>query len=190
MRRILDFANVAAAVLTGSYLALLILFSPESLLTAPEWLSGPGIGILSFLIGAALVGANIHSLAREWKIGGLRRNLRISTDQGMTELSVTALEMLLLRDLRAESDIVEPQVVLTPRGEGRPMTCEIGLKLLRQSDVIKRMDSIKRTIRDDLDRLIPGGLTVDVLVEVRDFVSDKTGEFNGPVYSDAGPDNG
>jgi hypothetical protein len=52
------------------------------------------------------------------------------------------------------------------------------------------MDSIKRTIRDDLDRLIPGGLTVDVLVEVRDFVSDKTGEFNGPVYSDAGPDNG
>jgi hypothetical protein len=199
MRRVLDFANVAAAVLAGAYLALLVLFRFESLRTAPEWLSSSGTGIICFLIGASLVGANVYALAREWKIGGLRRNLRISTDQGMTELSVTALEMLLLRDLLAEPDIVDPQVVLTPRGEGRPMTCEVGLKLLRQSDVIKRMDSIKRIVRDDMDRLIPGGLTVDVLVEVRDFISDssslerqtaeKKSEFNGPVYTDTGSDN-
>ncbi|MDR1534245.1 MAG: hypothetical protein LBU64_04005 [Planctomycetota bacterium] len=197
MRRILDFVNVAVGVLAGAYLVLLATFGSEGLLAAPGWFSSLGSGTICFLTGAALVGANVQVLAREWKIGGLRRNLRISTDQGMTELSVTALEMLLLRDLRAEPDIVDPQVLLTPCGEGRPMTCEVGLKLLRQTDVIKRMDSIKRLVRDDMDRLIPGGLTVDVKVEVRDFINDssvsdrlgaKGKEFTGPVYSDVGSD--
>ncbi len=195
MRKVVDFANVTVAVLTGAYLVLLTLFRTDGLKAVPSGLATSGTGVLCFFIGAFLVGVNIHVLIKEWKAGGLRRNLRITTDQGMSELSVSALEMLLLRDLRAEPDVVDPGVTLTPRGEGKPMLCEVELKLRRQEDVIKRMDSLKRKIRDDIDRLIPGGLTVEVLVEVRDFVSEqarngreamgKPGEFNGPVYTDA-----
>lgn len=198
MRKIVDYANITATVLVGAYLVLLILFRTTALRSIPEGIvsSGMGAQILCFLIGAFLVGVNLHVLIREWKAGGLRRNLRITTDQGKSELSVSALEMLLLRDLRAEPDILDPGVALTPRGEGKPMLCEIELKLRRQEDVIHRIDNIKRRIRDDIDGLIPGGLTVEVMVEVRDFVSEMPrekermapaeSEFNGPVYSDAG----
>ena len=193
MRKIVDFANVAAAVLLGIYLILLTLFRTPGLKAVSETLSSSGVSVIAFLVGLFLVAANLNVLLREWKAGGLRGNLRITTDQGMSELSVAALEMLLLRDLRAEPDIVEPMVSLTPRGEGKPMLCELQLKLRRQDDVIKRMDEIKRKIRDDIDRLIPGGLTVEVQGEVRDFVNEparekerapEPGEFNGPVYTD------
>ncbi len=198
MRKIVDYANVTVSVLIGAYLVLLALFHTNGLKQVPEGLVSSGFltTVIVLLIGAFLVFVNINVLVKEWKAGGLRRNLRITTDQGMSELSVTALEMLLLRDLRAEPDVVEPAVSLTPRGEGKPMLCEIELKLRRQNDVIKRVDGLKRRIRDDFDKLIPGGLTVEVMVEVRDFVSETTrekekldprqGEFNGPVYSDAG----
>ncbi|MCL2001182.1 MAG: alkaline shock response membrane anchor protein AmaP [Planctomycetes bacterium] len=201
MRKVVDFANVTVAVLTGLYLVLLTLFRTDGLKAVPSGLASSGTGVLCFFAGVFLVGINIRVLIREWKAGGFRRNLRITTDHGMSELSVSALEMLLLRDLRAEADIVEPGVILTPRGEGKPMLCEVELKLRRQEDVIKRMDSIKRRIRDEIDRLIPGGLTVEVLVEVRDFISEQTksdrgngsgtaSEFNGPVYSDVAGSDG
>ncbi len=197
MRKLVDYANVTVTVLTGAYLVLLTLFQTAGLKFVPEGLVSSGVmtTILVFAIGAFLVGVNIHVLVKEWKAGGLRRNLRVTTDQGKSELSVNALEMLLLRDLRAEPDVIEPAVALTPRGEGKPMLCEVELKLKRQDDVIKRVDALKRRIRDDIDRLIPGGLTVEVLVEVRDFVNESIreqkrsepapAEFNGPVYSDA-----
>ena len=79
------------------------------------------------------------------------------------------------------------------------MLCEVSLKLTYQEHVLNRLDSLKRKIRDDIDRFLHGGLTVEVLVEARDFVNEsmrthvaKTGEsepvseFNGPVYSDNG----
>lgn len=193
MRKIVDLANLTVSVATGAYLVLLTVFRWDVLKAVPEALASSNMAILCFLVGIALVIANLHVLFKEWKAGGLRRNLRITTDQGMSELSVAALEMLLLRDLRAEPDIVDPVVSLSPRGEGKPMLCILELKLRRQNDVIKRMDDIKRKIRDDIDRLIPGGLTVEVQGEVRDFVSEtarekekapEPGEFNGPVYTD------
>jgi hypothetical protein len=206
MRRIADFANVAVTVLTGAYLVLLTLFATDGLRLMPDGLvSGWGLRILFLLIGAALVGVNIKVLMQEWRAGGLRNNLRIPTNQGMTEFSVPSLELLLLRDLKAEPDIVDPTVFLQPRGEGRPMLCKVELKLRRQEDVVKRSDSIKKMVRDIIDRLIPGGLTVEVLVEVRDFVSESIrrdtrtshreilpspGEFNGPVYADGGGSDG
>ncbi len=205
MRRIVDFANVAVTVLAGAYLVLLTLFATGGLRMMPEGLvDGWGVRFLFFLIGAALVAANVDVLVREWKTGGLRSNLRITTEQGMTEFSVPSLELLILRDLKAEDDIADPVVFLQPRGEGKPMQCKVELKLRRQTDVLKRIDSIKRKVRDIVDRLIPGGLTVDVLVEVRGFVSDSArdvresgreippgpGEFNGPVYADGGGSEG
>ncbi len=209
MRKFVDFANVAAAVLLGAYLVLLTLFATDGLRLMPEGiLGGWGVRILFFLIGAGLVAANVKVLEREWKTGGLRSNLRLTTEQGMTEFSVPSMELLILHDLKAEADIIDPTVFLQPRGEGKPMLCKVDLKLRRQEDVLKRIDSVKRKVRDIIDRLIPGGLTVEVLVEVRDFVSGSVrgtrtssratrgetlpnpAEFNGPVYADGGGSDG
>lgn len=212
MRKIVDFANLTAAVLAGAYLFLLTVFSTDGLRLLPDGIVASwGSRVLFLLVGAALVAANIHVLAEEWRTGGLRSNLRLSTDQGMTEFSVPSMEMLILRDLRAEADIVDPVVFLQPRGEGKPMLCKVELKLRRRKDVLNRIDSVKKKVRDIIDSLIPGGLTVEVLVEVRDFVADATagggsdrsrsrsssreilpnpGEFNGPVYTDGGGSDG
>ena len=206
MRRIVDFANVAMTVLAGAYLAFLTLFATEGLRSLPEGLVGSwGPRLLFLAIGVFLVGVNIHLLVNEWKTGGLRSNLRITTEQGMTEFSVPSMELLLLRELKSEPDIVDPVVSLTPRGEGKPMLCEVELKLRRKEDVLKRIDGIKKKVRDVIDRLIPGGLTVEVLVGVRDFVAEgrsgvsgapdrqslsESGEFNGPVYADGGGSEG
>jgi hypothetical protein len=205
MRRIVDFANVTVTVLTGAYLVLLTLFGTEGLRLMPEGLVASwSVRFLFFLVGVALVGVNIRVLVLEWKTGGLRSNLRITTEQGMTEFSVPSMELLILRDLKAEGDVVDPVVTLKPRGEGKPMLCGVELKLRRQDDVLKRIDSIKKKVRDIIDRLIPGGLTVEVTVEVRDFVSESmrstrtsgreilpgSAEFNGPVYSDGGGSDG
>ncbi len=206
MRKIVDFANVTVTVLAGAYLVLLTFFATDGLLQVPEGLvEAWGPRILFFLIGVFLVGINLRLLVREWKTGGLRSNLRITTEQGIAEFSVPSMEMLILRDLKAEPDVLDPVVTLKPRGEGKPMLCEVELKLRRQEDVLKRIDGIKRKVRDIVDRLIPGGLTVEVLVQVRDFINERAattskrssreklpepGEFNGPVYTDGGGSEG
>lgn len=208
MRRIVDFANLTVTLVGGAYLALLTMFATDGLKMMPEGLvSSWGPRILFLLLGLGLVSANIYVLVQEWKTGGLRSNLRLTTDQGMTEFSVPSMELLILRDLKEEPDVLDPVVTLKPRGEGKPMLCEVELKLRRQDDVLKRIDGIKKRVRDIIDRLIPGGLTVDVLVEVRDFVNEKAasttrdrrssremlprpGEFNGPVYTDGGGSDG
>lgn len=198
MRKVMDIANVTVTVLVGAYLVLLSASGYEGFKAVPEVIADSGLWIVFFLIGAFLVYVNVRELYRELKTHGLRSNLRITTEQGMTEFSVPSLEMLLLRDLKAEPDVVDPIVTLEPRAEGKPMRCEVQLKLRRQEDVIKRIDSLKRKVRDIIDRLIPGGLTVEVFVEVRDIVNESLrsrrdiagGEFNGPVYVDGGGSEG
>ncbi|MDR1611237.1 MAG: hypothetical protein LBT97_00470 [Planctomycetota bacterium] len=199
MRKVVDFVNIAVSVLAGAYLVVLVVFRPEKLTAAPEWLASSGVNLICLLVGLFVVAANAFLLHQEWKAGGLRRNLRITTDHGHNELSVAALEMLLLRDLKAQGDIVDPVITLYPRGEGKPMLCLLELKLRRQNDVIRRMDGIKLHIREIFDRLIPGGITVEVQEEVRGFVEDSSKtresavvdkEFNGPVYSDGGDADG
>lgn len=208
MRKFVDFANLTVTVLTGFYLVLLTLFATDGLKMIPEgFVSAWGPRLMFLLMGLCLAGANIYVLVQEWKTGGLRSNLRLTTEQGMTEFSVPSMEMLILRDLKEEPDIVDPVVTLKPRGEGKPMLCEVELKLRRQEDVLKRIDGIKKKVRDVIDRLIPGGLTVEVHVEVRDFVNEKgpaaarsgrysreplpdPAEFNGPVYTDGGGSDG
>lgn len=193
MRKVVDFANILASVLLGLYMVALAVFRSGRLIAIPEWLTSSGIIVFCFLVGLFLVAANVKVLSAEWKAGGLRRNLRITTDSGQNQLSVAALELLILRDLKAQPDIVDPIVTLQPRDEGKPMLCTLELKLKRQNDVIKRIDTIKHQIRDIFDRLIPGGLTVEVNAEVKGFVEDQPkqreslsggAEFNGPVYSD------
>lgn len=202
MRKLMDFVNVLMTVLTGSYLVLLCLAATDGLKAVPSGLTASlGLRIFFGAIGLFLVWINIRALIKDYRTGGLRNNLRISTEQGMTEFTVPSMEMLILRDLQAEPDVVDPTVTLTPRGEGKPMLCEVTLKLLRQKDVVKRGDAIKRQVRDIFDQLIPGGLTVDVAVEVT-LVSDAdsrrgggsaapaAGEFNGPVYTNVTSSDG
>lgn len=198
MRKVMDFTNVTVTVLVGAYLVLLSASGADIFKAIPEMIADTGLWILFFLIGGFLLYINGAELYKEFKTRGIRSNLRITTEQGMTEFSVPSLEMLLLRDLKAEPDVVDPIVALEPRGEGKPMRCEVQLKLRRQEDIIKRADALKRKVRDIMDRLIPGGLTVEVLVEVRDIVNEPIrsrreiadGEFNGPVYTDGAGSEG
>ena len=193
--KVADGANVAAAVLVGLYLVLLSVLGVGTGL--PQWLiSSPTVSFIVFFVGASLVTINVCVLAQDLKTVGLKRNLRIPTEQGKSELSVAALEMLLLRDLKAEPDVIDPVLSLTPRGEGKPMLCEVEMKLRRQQYVNKRTDALARKIRDTIDKLISGGLTLEVQIDVRDFVNspaasghDQIGpadEFNGPVFPDSG----
>ncbi len=207
MRRIVDIANVAVTVVTGAYLVLLTVLATDRLRLMPDALaeSWSFSRFLVLLIGAALVAANVKVLMQEWREGGLRKNLRITTEQGVIEFSAPSLEMLILRDLKAEPDVVDPVVALKPRGEGRPMLCKVELNLRRQKETPKRIDALKRQVRDIIEQLIPGGLTVEVVVKVNNVVSEsmrretrtssreilpRPGEFNGPVYSDGGGSEG
>ena len=202
LRKVVDFANVTVSLATGAYLFLLLTLRFEWLKALPAGMIASGLWWLFLLAAAGLLFANIYLLVIEYRIKGFRDNLRISTEQGKIELSVAALEMQLLRDLRNEPDVSEPVVRLEPHGEGKPMLCEVSLKLRRQDDVISRMDSLKRMVSDNIYRLIPSGLTVEIRVEIKGFVTDnprvsrrerapaEPGEFNGPVYSDGGGSEG
>lgn len=197
LRKIVDFINVTVTVLVGAYLIILCLTGSEGM---KALLYGPSaswwLWFLFIIIGAILLGLNICVLYREIQIGGFGQYLSITTDQGTTNFFVPNLEMQLQRELAAEPDVVEPIVTLTPKGEGKPMKCEVELKLRSTKAGLKRVDEIKKRVRDIIDRLISGGLTVEVLVDVKEFVSEKSGirpdsisgagEFNGPVYTDGG----
>lgn len=198
MRKIVDIANVAVTVLVGAYLIVMAL-GWEAMIALPQWLrSSWTLTILTIAVGLLLVGANVLVLYNEIQIGGFGQYLRITTDQGRTNFFIPTLEMQLQRELRAEPDIVEPLVMLTPRGEGKPMKCEVELKLRRTRGGLQRIDEIKRKVRDIFDRLITGGITVEVLVDVRDFIPEAgaqeilpdAAEFNGPVYTDGAGSEG
>ena len=189
MRKLTDFINVTAAVLLGLFLISLIFIRNERLLNLSAWLSTPSVIVFAVIIGLLLVAVNLNVLVQEWKIGGLRRNLRITTDNGPSDLWIAGLESLLLRELKAQGDILDPLVTLEARAEGHPMLCLLEYRLKRQDDVLSRSDAIKRLVRDTFQRLIPSGVTIEIRSEIRDFVEDmpvekplKKDEFQGPVY--------
>lgn len=200
MRKIVDYVNVTMAVFFGLYLMLLTFLGWDWIVAIPGGIiASSGWRALFGVLALALVFLNGYILYLDLKTGGLREKLRISTEHGRTDLSVPSIEMLILGDLRNEPDIVDPYVRLKPRAEGKPMRCTVDVKLRRQRNVVKRGDDIKRKVRDIIDQLIPGGLTVEVVVEVREIVNEpapdavqetpKVEEFNGPVYTnDTGSD--
>lgn len=174
LRKVVDISNVTITVLTGAYLVLVTLFRTDGLRAVPTGLSTGGWAVICFFLGAGLLAANIYFLVQEWKLGGFRQNLFITTDHGQNELQVAALEMRLVRDLRADPDIVEPSVHLTPLGEGKPMQCKVELKLRddEDKDIVSRTDVIMRRVREDIERIVTGGITVDISVKVKGIISD------------------
>lgn len=212
VRKIVDGTNVTVTVLLGLYL-IVMCFGSEALISLPAWLrSSWWLLTLTVVVGLLLVGLNILELYYEIKDGSFSQYfsqyLHLSTDQGRVSFYIPTLEMQLQRELKAEPDVVDPLVSITPHAEGKPLTCEVELKLRRTRDGLKRndeinglkrIDEIKKRVRDIIDRLISVGLTVDVLVDVRDFINEPAGsreaspdagEFNGPVYADGAGSEG
>lgn len=197
MRKVTDFANVAAGVLLGLYLLFLTISGAQRLIDLPAWLvSSWAIWLLAFFAGALLLYLNIRLLVQEWQDGGLRWMLRISTEEGPSELSVTALEALLVRELKDQPDVVDPLVTIYPKREGYPIICIIELSLKRQDDVIRRTDALKKMVRSSFLRLIPSGVTVEIRAEIRNIVDDAPtpanqtfSEFSGPVYPEGTDDD-
>ncbi|MBN2712084.1 MAG: hypothetical protein JXR97_06560 [Planctomycetes bacterium] len=194
MRRFVDTMNIVVAVMAGFTLIIFKLNSPYVIARVTS-VAGDLRLELGFLVGLAIVALNIILAISEFKQGGFRRNLEVSSEDGHSTLSITALERQLLSTIASESDVIDPHVNLTAHGEGVPISCHAEFKLKRQDDVLARLDVIKKHLREAFLRIIPNGVGIEVSANVVDIVSENTvksssssagqssSEFRGPDYS-------
>ena len=195
-RRIIDFVNVA----TGTVLGLFLVITAVSAGALWDTLflrirSAPwGLPNLILIAGLILVVVNVWTLARMWRAGFFHRKLRVVSDEGANELSIPSLESLLVKELKTQPDVVDPKVALESKGEGHPVVCRLKYKLKRQENVIRRADELKKLVKVTFLRLLPAGVEIEIVGEVRGLVteetpsSEKTSEFSGPVYPTDGGD--
>jgi signal transduction histidine kinase len=189
-RRIIDFVNVAAGTILGLFV-LVFVIRHEGVSAFKVW----NLKLLNFILVAAviLVIVNAWALVRMWRAGFFRRKLRVVSDEGANELSLSSLEALLVKELKTQADVVDPKVTLESKGDGHPLLCHLKYKLKRQENVIGRADELKKLVKAAFLRLLPAGVEIAIVGEVHDLVSDapaaeKSGEFAGPVYPPDGGD--
>ena len=195
-RRIIDFVNVAAGTILGLFVLIAAIRQPGVLWNTVAFRMGSWTVMnLVLIAGFILVAVNVWTLVRMWRAGFFRRKLRVVSDEGANELSIPSLEALLAKELKAQADVVEPQVILESKGEGHPLLCHLNYKLKRQENVIGRADELKKVVKAAFLRLLPAGVEIAIVGEVRDLVSDappaeaeKSGELAGPVYPPDGGD--
>jgi len=187
MRRIVDAANLLFGALAGFYLIGLAL-RPEALLELQRWLAATSAGPLLGLVGLGLVGGNFAVGWREYRAGGYARVLEVVTEEGRNTVCLRALEGQLLGELQRQADIGAPSVRLEPRGEGQPLLARLDFRLRKQENVMRRVDDLKRLVRECYLRLLPAGAPLEILANVRDL-TDENGEsprleseFAGPKY--------
>lgn len=192
MRKAADFLNSLAGILLGLYLtALFFLPHQPKLLHVPNTITNSyWLWFIALLFGAALLVLNGIITKEDIENGGLRRNLKITTDEGESIMSVSALEKQLLAELEVAADIINPRVFLRVKGEGIPISCRLRFELLQQDDVMTRVDALKKAVRDAFFRLIPSGANIEITADIQDLRSADTpkvsvpggNEFSGPVY--------
>ena len=193
-RRIIDFVNVAAGTILGLFVLIAAIRQPGVFWnTALFRVTGWTVWNLILIAALILVAVNVWVAVRMWRAGVFRRKLRVVSDGGANELSIPSLESLLVGELKSQSDVVEPKVALESKGEGHPLLCRLAYKLKRQENVIQRADELKKLVKTAFLRLLPAGVEIEIVGEVRDLVADapaeeKTGEFSGPVYPTDGGD--
>lgn len=195
MRRYVDVANIVMAVLAGCCLVMLKL-SPELTQVRIEGIARGYSAYLAFVIGAVVVVANVMEALRELRGGGLRRNIEVTSEDGVNTISIIALERQLLDELRKVKDVVEPALHLEARGDGLPILCRINFKLSQSEDVMARADAIKKLVRDAFLKIIPSHISIEIHANVVDIVNapvispapaapmpGKKNEFSGPDYT-------
>ncbi|EFK96006.1 membrane protein [sediment metagenome] len=188
MRRIIDTVNLLLGYLAGIFLVCLCL-RPDTLIAFLQYLSQTSVAVLLLFLGLAVLVGNLRLAWREFRSGGSRRNLEVTTDEGVNILSIHALEQQLLAEVQKSPDVIEPAVAMAARGEGLPLACRIDFKLKRQENVMRRADEIKKRAREAFFRLIPSGAAIEITANVRDLVGEgdvlpakMESEFFGPKY--------
>ncbi len=197
MRKNIDVVNLFVCILAAAYLVILV-FATDRLLGIQQTLAaGSWSRLLLFVIGAGLVAWNLVVALREYRDGAYRRNLEITTEEGINTVSIKAIEDQLAAELRKAADVSDARVVLDARGEGVPLACSLSFKLDCQDDVMHRVDELKKTVRDTFFRIIPSGIGIEIAANVLDLVGHEAAtqpataeagkdEFSGPKYPVSG----
>jgi hypothetical protein len=190
MRKIIDTANIFAAIVFGSYLVALKIWSEALLTFQAEKLAG-FMGWILLLLGAALVVGNFMEAYRDYAESESQRLLEVTTEQGVNAISIHALELQLLDVLNRAGDVSAPKVSLVSREDGAQIVCSLSFDLKKQDDVMKRADELKKLAREKFLKLIPSGVGIEIRANVTDLidgtlaasgVSRQSDEFSGPVY--------
>lgn len=190
MRKVVDIINIIAAVIFGVMLASLPwkadAVSAQVLTAKTGFLAG-----VVLVVGLVIVVLNLAQAFREFRAGTFRRDLEITTEEGANRVNIHALERQLLAELTRQADISDASVILDAHGEGHPIACNLQFKLKRQDDVMKRVDTLKKAVRDTFLRIIPSGVGIEITATITDLVDAtapqaSSGASASPAFS--GPD--
>lgn len=154
-----------------------------------------GFGILLALACAIVVLLNIYCAYRYFQIMRHRqRAIEVTGRNGISSISIDAVQNRLLDLLAKLPDVAHPHVRLSVGGN--TIRCALDFALQRARDITGRADEIKQTMRDSFLRMIPGGPTIEITVNVTDIEApqdtDRTseaGSFSGPIYPSHPADN-
>jgi hypothetical protein len=195
MHKIVDAVNLFLVVVGGVFLMALVCRTGD----LAEFLAGLAQGVpgaLLFLVGLAAVVGNAIVGIRELRGGDFRRNLLLTTEEGVNTVNIRALEQQLLQELQKAPDVMDAAVAMEARGEGVPLACRLSFKLRRQENVMRRVDELKKAVREAFVKLIPAGATIEIVANVRDLVGEneaglkQESEFLGPRYPVGEGENG
>lgn len=144
--------------------------------------------VLLILLACAVVLLNIYCAYRYFQILRTRRRaIEVTGKNGLSSVSIDAVQNRLLDVLSKLQDVAHPRVRLSVGGN--TIRCALEFALQRSRDITGRADEVKQAIRDAFMRMIPGGPTIEITVNVTDIEApqdvERTGEssaFSGPVY--------
>jgi hypothetical protein len=190
MRKMTETLNIVVAMLAAFNMLGLYFHHPLFANYHGRLFSGT-IGGFMVVVAALVLLLNLLTAIQEYRRGGFRRNLLITTESGQSVFSIRALEAQILDDLGRAPDVTDAAVQMEVQGEGQPVLCHLAFKLRRQEDVAARVDQIKQSTRESFTRLLPTGVGIEIDANVTDLVSERAvsagasgegGEFSGPVY--------
>lgn len=117
-----------------------------------------------------------------------RQDIEISGGDGVSIVSIAAVERRMLDLTTKFSDIRQARVTLKIKKKDAPIHCSLVFGLAREHDITGRIEEIKRCLHNAFQKLLPGATGLDIharVVELRDEETrTPTNEdtFIGPVY--------
>ena len=144
--------------------------------------------VLLILFAIAVILLNIYCAYRYFQILRSRqRAIEVTGKNGVSSISIDAVQNRLLDVLAKLQDVAHPHVRLSVGGN--TIRCALEFALQRSRDVTGRADEIKQAMREAFLRMIPGGPTIEIAVNVTDIeapqeagCTSESGSFSGPVY--------
>lgn len=143
-------------------------------------------------VAIAIIILNIYCIMRHFSAMRKRqRAIEVSTDGGLSSVSIDAVQRSLSSVLAGEEDVRHPKMNLTVTAKGKPLNCVVEFGLRRTRDITGRADELKHMVREAFLRMIPGGPGINIVTNVIDIENENSNNastdssyFSGPVYPD------